>query len=107
LPIFWLNQSATVKPNYKPNNKPDFKPNDKPNNNPAESIGDEAETDVPEIIGDRTPNVVASNQADEFRNPVEDSPCTESNSVRPPVQSNSVRYTIAFMCVLLNVLEHL
>ena len=84
------------------------KPINKPNNEPTESIDNENETEpVPEWepepgrIPDKNPEAFASNPTNELK----DSECTQRTDPCI-VQSNSVRYKIAFTCIILTILVH-
>ena len=79
----------------------------RPNNKPTESTVTEDETEPvpePERKPDKKPEAFASNPTDELK----DSECTQRTD--PPraciVQSNSVRYKIAFTCIILTILVH-
>ena len=80
------------------------KPINKPNNEPTESIDNENETEpVPEWEPEpeRKPDAFASNPTNELK----DSECTQRTDPCI-VQSNSVRYKIAFTCIILTILVH-
>ena len=81
-------------------------PVNKPVNKPTESIDNEDETEpVPELEPgrkpDEKPEAFASNPTDELK----DSECTQRTDPCI-VQSNSVRYKIAFTCIILTILVH-
>ena len=81
-------------------------PINKPVNKPTESIDNEDETEpVPELEPgrkpDEKPEAFASNPTDELK----DSECTQRTDPCI-VQSNSVRYKIAFTCIILTILVH-
>ena len=75
-----------------------------PNNKPTESTLTEDETEPvpePERKPDKKPEAFASNPTDELK----DSECTQ-RADPCIVQSNSVRYKIAFTCIILTILVH-
>ena len=102
-----LNEAINILVNV-PVNEPVDVPVNRPNNKPTESTVNEDETEpVPELEPeperkpDEKPEAFASNPTDELK----DSECTQRTDPCI-VQSNSVRYKIAFTCIILTILVH-